>query len=73
MSKQQEPEPATRKDLHAQLKRIVADELDRLPDTLAKMEPAQRAKFLLQLLPYVAPKIETVSEGYGEKVAFGWD
>ena len=70
MSKEQEPEQATRKDLHAKLKRIVADELERLPETLEKLEPAARVKFLLKLLPYVAPKIETVGDDYGEGVNF---
>lgn len=68
MSKEQEP--ATRKDLHAQLKKIVAQELERLPETLEKMEPNARVKCLLQLLPYVAPKIETVGDEYGEKMDF---
>lgn len=69
MSKEQEP--ATRKDLHAKLKRIVADELERLPETLEKLEPAARVKFLLKLLPYVAPKIDTVGDDYGEKQDWG--
>lgn len=59
---------ATRKDLHDQLKQIVYDELEHLPETLAAMEPAARVKALLHLLPYVAPKIETVGEDYGESV-----
>lgn len=63
-----------RKDLHAQLMQIVADELERLPETLGAMEPAARVKVLLKLLPYVAPKIETVGEEYGEKRELcGWD
>lgn len=70
MNKENETEQATRKDLHAQLKKIVAKELEQLPDTLAAMEPAARAKYLLNLLPYVAPKIETVGSSYGERI---WD
>jgi len=65
-----EPEQATRKSLHAQLKRIVSDELERLPETLEKLEPNARVKYLLQLLPYVAPKIEAVGDDYGEGVSF---
>ena len=71
MSKEQETEQATRKDLHAQLKKIVAQELEQLPDTLAKMEPAARVKCLLKLLPYVAPKIDPVGDDYGEKQDWG--
>lgn len=70
---EQEPELVARKDLHAQLKKIVADELANLPETLAKMEPAARVGCLLKLLPYVAPKIENVSDNYGEPLSWGWD
>lgn len=55
-----------RSTLHAKLKKIVADELDKLPETLEQMEPEQRAKVVLQLLPYTLPKIETVGESYTE-------
>ena len=73
-AKKQEPQPqeVTRKDLHAQLKKIVADELEKLPAVLEKMEPAARVGFLLKLLPYVAPKIEKVGDNYGEPLSWGW-
>lgn len=69
---EQTPEQVRCKDLHAQLKKIVASELEQLPETLAKMEPLPRAKILLQLLPYVAPKIANVNNEYGEQPEWNW-
>lgn len=41
---------AKRETLRAQLKKIAAHELERLPDTSAKKEPDTRTKFLLGVL-----------------------
>ena len=48
------------KELREQLGCIVQTSLDELPETLAAMEPTDRARFLVALLPYVMPKLNSV-------------
>ena len=60
----------TAKDLRAQLKAIMADELARMPELLEALPPQERIKAVLQLLPYCAPKVETCAAEYGEP--FSW-
>lgn len=68
---EQDGEPLSRKEIHAALKKIVADEVAALPETIKAMQPKERARFLLELLPYVSPKMEAVSANYGEGMS--WD
>lgn len=69
---QQAAQP-TAKDLHARLKEIVQREIDNLPAALEELEPKERVKTLLALLPYVAPKVTNVAADYGEPMAgFDW-
>ena len=56
--------------LRDKLKSIVSDELERLPEYLEKMEPKDRINCILKLLPYVFPKVESVSFDQGEP--FQW-
>lgn len=60
----------TAKDLRAQLKAIMADELARMPELLEALPPQERIKAVLQLLPYTTPKVETCAADYGEP--FSW-
>lgn len=48
------------KELRDQLQAIVQTSLDELPETLAAMEPTDRARLLTALLPYVMPKLNSV-------------
>ena len=48
------------KELRHQLQAIVQTALNELPDTLAAMEPTDRARMLTALLPYVMPKLNSV-------------
>ena len=48
------------KALRDQLQEVVQTTLDELPDTLAAMEPNERAKLLTALLPYVMPKLTSI-------------
>lgn len=52
--------------LHKRLKEIVSKELEGLPALLEKLEPKERVRNVLALLPYVTPKVETVATDYGE-------
>jgi len=60
-------------DLRNTLKNIIRTEIDRLPETLAAMEPKERLNVLLKLMPYVFPKVEAVSSSSGEPFRLeGW-
>ena len=61
----------TTKGLHGRLKDIVQKEMERLPDLLEQLEPKERVRTILALLPYVTPKIETVATDYGEPFSWG--
>lgn len=58
-------------DMRARLMRIVYDELEKLPQTLADMEPKERVNCLLRLLPFTAPKMDEMEATYGEPI--NWD
>lgn len=47
-------------ELRQQLQALVQTSLDELPDTLAAMEPTDRARFITALLPYVMPKLTSI-------------
>ena len=61
----------TTKGLHGRLKDIVQKEMERLPELLEQLEPKERVRTILALLPYVTPKIETVATDYGEPFSWG--
>ena len=61
----------TTKGLHGRLKDIVQKEMERLPDLLEQLEPKERVRTILALLPYVTPKIETVATDFGEPFSWG--
>lgn len=39
---------------------FVTDELQHLPTLLNKLEPKEKAEYIIKLLPYIAPKIAPV-------------
>lgn len=49
-----------------QLKHLLESELERLPETLASMEPKDRLNAVIKLMPFVFPRIETVHYREGE-------
>jgi len=48
------------------LKEFVQKELESLPDTLKELEPVQRLNILCKLMPFVLPKVESVTHKLGE-------
>jgi len=48
------------------LKEMMQKELEQLPDTLKELEPVQRLNILCKLIPYVLPKVESVTHTQGE-------
>lgn len=63
--------PST-KDLHGRLKEITRREIEKLPELLEQLEPKERVRTLLALLPYTTPKVANVEAGFGEPIEFGW-
>lgn len=48
------------------LKEMMQKEIESLPDTLKVLEPVQRLNILCKLIPYVLPKVESVTHTQGE-------
>ena len=50
-------------------------EIESLPDTLAELEPVQRLNILCKLIPFVLPKVESVTHNLGEpeNKGFKWE
>jgi len=56
--------------LRDKIKAIVQAELETLAETLETLEPEKRLNIVCKLLPFVCPKVETVSHKEGEP--FTW-
>jgi hypothetical protein len=52
------------------LKEMMQKELEQLPETLKDLEPVQRLNILCKLIPYVLPKVESVTHKLGEPDEF---
>lgn len=48
------------------LKDMMQKEIESLPDTLKTLEPVQRLNILCKLIPYVLPKVESITHTQGE-------
>ena len=48
------------------LKEMMQKEIESLPDTLKELDPVQRLNILCKLIPYVLPKVESVTHTQGE-------
>ena len=62
----------TTSELRRALKHIVDDELQNLQDNINELEPKERIELLIKLLPYVMPKVQTVSRRDGEPIGLDW-
>lgn len=58
--------------IHKRLKEIIKNEIEQLPNLLAKLPPADRLNAILELLPYCAPKVKTVEADFGEGFGVDW-
>ena len=52
--------------LRETLKNIMQKELEKIPETLEKLEPKDRLNIVCKLIPYVFPKVESVHSKEGE-------
>ena len=59
----------TTSELRIALKHIVDDELQILQDNINELQPKERIDLLIKLLPYVMPKVQTVSARDGEPLS----
>jgi hypothetical protein len=53
-------------DLREKLKSIMQQEIERLPETLATLEPKERVSIICKLMPFVFPKVDAVHPKEGE-------
>ena len=53
-------------DLRKQLKSMLATEIQKLPDYLSELDTEKRVGYLIKLMPFVFPKVDSVSMGSGE-------
>lgn len=57
-------------ELRDTLKTIMQNEIEKLPETLEQLEPKERLNVICKLMPFVFPKVNTVSATEGEP--FQW-
>ena len=62
----------TTSELRKVLKHMVDNELQNLQDNINELEPKERIELLTKLLPYVIPKVQTVSARDGEPFGLDW-
>ena len=64
---------ATVHTIHKQLLQIAAAEIARLPEHLEQLQPVERVRFVLAVLPYTAPKVEKCATDYAANGdGLGW-
>ncbi len=54
------------KDLRAELKNAIQNELKQVPELLKELDTKERLNVICKLLPYVLPRVEQVSFSLGE-------
>lgn len=58
-------------ELRETIKKIMRQEIEEIPEGLKELEPRERLYILCKLMPYVFPKVKTVSHSSGEPFNFG--
>lgn len=58
----------TVKQIKSELKNLIYDEIQNLPETLKELEPKERLDMLLRLMPFALPKNDKISTTYGEPI-----
>jgi hypothetical protein len=57
-------------ELRDTLKTIMQKEIEKLPETLEQLDPKEKVNVICKLMPFVFPKVNTVSSTEGEP--FQW-
>ena len=60
------------KEIREILNDIIHKELEKVEENLHTLEPKQRIEILIKLMPYVLPKVESISESDSESEPIKW-
>jgi hypothetical protein len=66
LKKETQSEKPLTSDMRESLKAMFQKELTALPETLSKLEPEKRLSILIKLMPFIIPKLDTISCEKGE-------
>ena len=58
------------KELRSVLKDVLYEEIDRLPERLDKLDTKDRLELLVKLMPFVFPKVQSVSQSLDEPLSW---
>jgi hypothetical protein len=59
------------KEIRIVLKDLIYKELDEIKERLDSLEPKQRIEIVIKLIPYVLPKVESISHSTNEPLDWG--
>ena len=59
------------KELRTLLKDVLFYELENIEERLDQLEPKQRIELVIKLMPYVFPKLESISHTTNEPIDWG--
>lgn len=60
------------KELRSVLKDVIYNELENIEERLDELEPKQRIELMIKLMPYVFPKLESISHTSNEPIDYDW-
>ena len=63
----------TTKSMRKKLKSIFDAELEKLPEYIEAMQPTEKLQFLIKIMPFILPKVESVEYSNGEPLNFDLD
>lgn len=58
------------KELRSVLKDVLYDEIERLPERLDELDTKDRMELLVKLMPFVFPKVQSVSQSLDEPLSW---
>lgn len=64
------PNKAT-KELRSVLKNVIYNELENIEERLGQLDSKQRLELVIKLMPYVLPKLESISHTTNEPIDWG--
>ena len=67
-----EKEKVITADLRDTLKDVMKKEIENLSATLEALEPEKKLDFIIKLMPFVFPKVDTVKASHGEPWKSDW-
>lgn len=59
------------KEIRTVLKDLIYEELDEIQQHLDSLEPKQRIELVIKLIPYVLPKVDSISHSANEPLDWG--